>query len=113
MAKKISLSKIPQWYDKSAVDKNFKAKPISKKPKTTFTEFNHPPDFGSEVNQLGKMANMVNKSANDNEKPNMATIGVKRSVSMETNRVPIRGPVHENETSDKVNAIKNRPTKPV
>ena len=56
---------------------------------------------------------MVNKSANDSEKPNMATIGVKRSVSIETKRVPMSGPVQENETTVKVAAMKKIPVKPL
>ena len=50
----ISLSKSPQWYVWSATLKNFKPKANSTKPKTTLTEFNHPPDFGNLLSQEGK-----------------------------------------------------------
>ena len=76
-------------------------------------EFNQPPDFGNPVIKLGKMANMVKITASDNEKPNITTTGVSRSVLMATKEVPISGPVQEKETTAKVAAIKKIPLKPL
>src|SRR5437868_1196394 len=46
MPMKISLFTSPHCFTRSALDKNLIAMASSRKPKTTFTEFNHPPDFG-------------------------------------------------------------------
>ena len=98
---------------KSALDKNLKAKAISRNPKVTFTEFNHPPDCGKEFNHPGKAANNANGNAIANEKPNIPIIGpIYPPVAASTNNVPTIGPVHENETNAKVNAIKKIPIKP-
>ena len=61
---------------------------------------------------LGKIANKVNIRANDNEKPNITTIGVSKSVLMATSEVPIKGPVQEKDTTAKVAAMKNIPLNP-
>ena len=72
-----SLSKRCVCITKSALDKNLNAKANSKKPSTTFTEFNQPPDLGIEFNHPGKAANSANGKAIANEKPNMPMIGPK------------------------------------
>ena len=99
---------------RSADDKNLNAKASSKKPSTTFTVFNHPPDFGSEFNQPGKTAKSVNGIAKANENPNIPMIGPIQlpCVPASTNNEPIIGPVHENDTNDNVNAMKKIPTNP-
>ena len=68
---KTSLFNIPQPWTKSTFDKNLKAKANSIKPKTTFTEFVHEPDFGSLVNTFGKKANRVNGTERAIPKPNI------------------------------------------
>src|SRR6202012_4750901 len=94
--------------------RNFNEKASSKKPKTTFTLFNHPPDFGSEFIADGNNANKVNGSANAVEKPSILTIGARRSplVAASTNTEPMIGPVQENETTTRVEAMKKMPSKP-
>ena len=95
------------------MDKNFKAKAISKNPKDTFTVFNQPPEEGIEFNQPGKMAKSVKGMAIANEKPNIAKNGPKPPCSAAiTNCVPIIGPVQENETNPSVAAMKKIPIKP-
>ncbi len=85
----------------------------SKNPKETLTVFNHPPDFGNEFNQPGNIANNINGNAMANEKPNIPTIGAIPPLEADsTNKVPTIGPVQENDTTAKANAIKNIPTKP-
>ena len=93
--------------------KNLKAKAISRKPNTTFTELSQPPDLGSVLNQLGKKANKVNGIAKAKEKPNIPTIGLINSPpAEETKMLPTIGPVQENETNTMVKAIKNTPISP-
>src|SRR5687767_2286761 len=93
--------------------RNLKASANSTKPKTTLTEFNHPPDFGNEFNQPGKNANNVKGIANANENANMPTMGFRNSPPAdETKILPTNGPVQENDTSTSVNAIKNTPNSP-
>src|SRR6478736_3014633 len=93
--------------------RNLNASAISIKPKTTFTVFNHPPDLGSDFNQFGKNAKSVNGIANAIENANIPMIGFKNSPPAdETKILPTNGPVHENETNTKVNAIKKTPGNP-
>ena len=47
------------------------------KPKTTFTEFNQPPDLGRLLNFDGKNAKNPNGRATATEKPNIPMIGRK------------------------------------
>ena len=56
----------------------------------------------------------IKKESNAKEKPNMPIIGhiTPPFTAASTNNVPIIGPVQENETNDKVNAIKNIPNNP-
>ena len=57
----------------------------------------------------GKSAKIVNGSANANAKPNIPTAGANISPDVETStrRKPIIGPVHEKDTSTRVNAMRN------
>src|SRR5690606_11056623 len=114
-ARYTSLSNKFQLYAKSTLDKNFKAKANSKKPKTTFTLFSHPPDFGNDFNIEGNIANKTNGTANAQEKPNIPIAGPKRSprVAASTSNVPMIGPVQEKETTAKLADIKNNPTNPL
>ena len=73
-AKKTSLSKMWVCQTKSALDRNLNAKANSKNPMQTFTTFIHPPDFGREVSQLGKMANSTKGTASASENPNEPTV---------------------------------------
>jgi hypothetical protein len=83
---------------------------ISKKPNTTFTEFSHPPDFGRDCNQFGKIANTVKGSAS--AKPNLQVLRLKaRNLCRSTSEQGTKyGPVHEKETIASVKAIKKIPT---
>ena len=100
-----------QWYAKSTEDKNFNANANSANPRTTFTEFNHPPDCGKEFNHPGKIAKMVNGIAKAKENPVIPIAGVKYDpeVDASTNKVPMIGPVQEKETNPKVKAMKKMP----
>ena len=71
MAKNISRSRKCDCVTRSALDKNLSAKAISNKPRTTLTEFNHPPDLGNELSHPGNAANKPNGSANAKEKPSI------------------------------------------
>ena len=95
------------------MERNLKARASSKKPKKTFTVFNHPPDFGKEFNHPGKAANKANGRAKAKEKPNIPINGpIPPIVADSTNNVPTIGPVQEKETKAKVKAIKNIPKNP-
>ena len=99
----------------SALDRNFRAKAISKKPSTTFTVFNHPPDLGKVLSQLGNNANKVNGKAKAVPKPTMPKVSCSAPPSEDkapTKREPRIGPVQEKETIAKVKAIKKVPTIP-
>ena len=100
-----------QWYAKSTEDKNFNANANSANPRTTLTEFNHPPDCGKEFNHPGKIAKMVNGIAKAKENPVIPIAGVKYDpeVDASTNKVPMIGPVQEKETNPKVKAMKKMP----
>ena len=93
------------------MERNFIAIAISKNPNTTFTEFSHPPDFGSDCNQFGKIANTVKGSASAKPKPaSPAVNGHEPCAAVPASNEPRMGPVHEKETIASVNAIKNIPT---
>ena len=112
----ISLLKMPQLPTKSALERNLKAKASSKKPSTTLTVVIHPPDFGKEFNQAGNIANSANGKAKAKPKPTIpevklvATLPSARVVL--PNKPPNMGPVQENDTIAKVNAIKKIPSPP-
>ena len=113
MAKKTSLSNKCNCRTKSALDKNLKANANSKKPKETFTVFNHPPDFGKECIQLGNMANSMNGNAKAEEKPSIPITGAMPPLEADsTKRVPTIGPVQEKDTIAKAKAIKRIPMIP-
>ena len=59
-----------------------------------------------DFSQDGNMANSVNGNANARAKPNMPIAGATTLpvVETSTNKKPMIGPVHENETKDRVNA---------
>ena len=76
-------------YKRQALERNLKAKASSKKPKNTFTVFNHPPDFGNEFNHPGKAANNAKGSANASENPNIPIKGqIPPILADSTNNVP-------------------------
>ena len=105
-----SLSRRWSCNTRSAFDKNLKASAISKNPSVTLTEFNQPPDCGREFNQPGNAAKIANGIAIASEKPNLPMIGPKYPPeAASTKRVPTIGPVQENETKAKVNAMKKMP----
>ena len=82
------------------------------KPKTTFTEFIQPPLFGNFWSKFGNMANSANGKAKATEKANMQRMGVQMAPCVDCiSTVPTMGPVHENDTSTKVKAMKKIPPK--
>ena len=111
----ISRFKSPQCSTKSELDRNFNASANSINPKTTFTVFSHPPDFGKEFNHFGNIANNVNGSARAKPKPPIPMlncIALASDAIVLPNKPPKIGPVQEKETIAKVKAIKKMPTKP-
>src|SRR6476620_381796 len=105
-----SLFKNPHCFTRSALERNFIAIATSRNPNTTFTEFSHPPDFGSDCNQLGNIANTVKGSASAKPKPARPAVnGHDPCAAVPASNEPRMGPVHENETIASVNAIKNIP----
>src|SRR5919112_684760 len=93
--------------------RNLSASISSTKPNTTFTVFSQPPERGRLFSQEGKMANKVNGSAKASENPNMPTTGIMVSPrAAKPSTVATMGPVHENDTSTNVKAMKNTPNQP-
>jgi hypothetical protein len=77
-------------------------------PRTTFIEFNQPPDLGMRFIIDGNNAKIVKGRAKANPKPSMPIVGLITSpLAASTRRAPIIGPVHENETITVVSPIKN------
>src|SRR5690606_37197770 len=113
-ARNTSLSRNCQLYARSTFDKNFNAKANSKKPSTTFTLFNQPPELGNDLSIDGNMANSTKGMANAMENPSIPMAGPNRSpfVAASTNKVPIMGPVQEKDTTAKLADMKNKPTHP-
>ena len=101
---------------KSAFDKNLRAKANYINPRTTFTVFIQPPDFGKLCNACGNNANNPKTSAQANPKPAKAKVNnVGTLVAPATtppNKLPKIGPVQENDTMTKVKAIKKIPINP-
>ena len=109
---KISLFNKPQCFTKSALERNLKASASSKKPNTTFTEFNQPPDFGNELSQLGNSANKAKGIANAKPNPpipNVSCIAPPSEAKDPASKDPKIGPVHEKDTNAKVSAMKKIP----
>ena len=105
---------IPACTTKSAFDANFNANASSRNPSTTFTELSHPPDFGKEFNQPGNAANKPKGNAKAVENPNIPQKGplIPPLTAASTSKVPMIGPVQENETNESVKAIKKIPINP-
>ena len=70
------------------------------KPRTTFTTFIQPPDFGADLRRLGNMAKSVKGMASAMAKPSMPIVGerILPWVDTATRRNPMIGPVQENDT---------------
>src|SRR5690606_40350660 len=85
-------------------------------PKTTFTVFIQPPDFGKLCSACGNKANSPNTIAQLNPNPasaKVSSIGTfAEPVTALPKRLPRIGPVHENETITSVSAIKKIPITP-
>ena len=110
-----SLFKSPHCSTKSALDKNFKAIPNSKKPKTTFTEFNQPPLLGKEFNHAGKAAKRANGNPSAEPKPsitNRMLYGSGLVAKVPARNEPKIGPVQLKETKANVIAMKKTPINP-
>lgn len=113
IAKNTSRSNQCASNTKSAWDKNLKANASSKNPKTTFTVFNHPPDFGKEFIHPGSIAKSTNGMAIAKENPNIPTMGaIPPLEAASTNKEPTIGPVQLKDTMANAKAIKNIPAIP-
>jgi len=107
---KVSRLSSPHCFTRSALERNFMAIAISKNPKTTFTEFSHPPDFGKDCSQFGKIANTVKGKARAKPKPARPAVnGHEPCAAVPASKEPSIGPVHEKETIAKVKAMKKMP----
>src|ERR1700741_377417 len=95
---------IPACTTRSALDANFKANANSMNPSVTFTAFNQPPDCGNEFNQPGNAANNPKGNASAKAKPNIPQNGPPKLPvpAASTRRVPMIGPVQENDTKARV-----------
>ena len=96
------------------MERNLRPKASSRKAKTIFTEFSQPPDFMF-FSTDGKKASSVNGKAKPMPKPNIDTKPIQRlvvEVANSTNAALIMGPVHENDTSTVVKAMKNGAIRP-
>ena len=82
-------------------------------PSTTFTLLSHPPLLGRFFSTEGKKARRVNGRAKATLNASIVTIGAQNSPAVDLIRtVPTIGPVHENDTSTRVRAMKNTPPRP-
>ena len=103
-----------QPYAKSATLRNLSARASSRKAKVTLKVFIQPPDLGNFFNTDGNIAKSENGNANAIAKPNIPMAGAKSDLpAASTSKVPIIGPVHEKDTTTKVNAINKILRKPV
>ena len=77
--------------------------------------FIQPPDLGADLSSEGKRANRVKGMARAKAKPNMPTAGATMApcVLTATSRKPMMGPVHENDTRVRVNAMKKMLSMPL
>ena len=101
-------------YAKSATLKNFNANANSRKAKVTLKVFIQPPDLGSFFNTDGNIANSEKGNANAIAKPNIPIAGANSDLpAASTSKVPMIGPVQENDTITNVNAISKMLRKPV
>ena len=83
------------------------------KPRTTFTEFNQPPLLGIFLSIDGNHAKSVNGSAKAVANAAIVMIGIHKPPFIDSMiTVPTIGPVHENDTSTRVIAMKKIPIKP-
>ena len=73
------------------------------------------PDFGADFSHEGKKAKRVNGRARARANPNIPTAGpmMLPDVPISTRRNPMIGPVHENDTKARVNAIRKMLSNPV
>src|SRR5688500_8339833 len=111
---KTSLGNIFHCSTRSALDRNFIAIASSRKPNTTFTDVNHPPDFGSDCNQPGNMAKMAKGKARPSPNPAIPKVNCIAPPLFDnapTNNEPRIGPVQENETIASVSAMKKIPAR--
>ena len=77
--------------------------------------FIQPPDFGIDFSHDGNIANSVKGKASAMANPNIPIAGATTLpvVETSTSRKPMIGPVQENDTNDKVNAIRKILSRPV
>jgi hypothetical protein len=109
-----SRSRICHPYAKSATLRNFNAKANSRNANVTLKVFIQPPDLGSFFNTDGNIANSVNGNAKAMAKPSIPIAGAMMDLpAASTSRVPMIGPVQENDTITKVKAINRMLMKPL
>ena len=64
--------------------KNFNPSSSSRNPRTTFTEFSHPPDFGKDLSHEGNKAKRLNGMDNATAKPSIPMAGANNEPLDET-----------------------------
>ena len=110
-----SIFNKPQCCTKSALDKNLNAKASSKNPSMTFVVLSHPPDFGSDFIIFGNIAKRAKGRPRATPKPAIPAVSCQAPPSADNDparRDPRIGPVQENDTIDKVRAMKKTPKIP-
>lgn len=115
MIRNTSLLSSPQCSTRSALERNFRAKANSKKPKKTLVVVIQPPDLGSEESKFGNKANTTKGSASESPNPAIPAVSCIAPPSAESDPAksdPKIGPVQENDTIAKVSAIKKIPIIP-
>ena len=109
-----SRSRICHPYAKSATLRNLSANANSRKARVTLKVFIQPPDLGNFFSTEGNIANNENGNANAMAKPNIPIAGARIDLpAASTSKVPMIGPVQENETITNVNAMSRMLRKPV
>jgi hypothetical protein len=101
-------------HHKVGIAQEFEGQRQFQQAEVTFTTLSHPPDLGMEFSQPGKAANSPKGSARATLNPVMPMIGpiTPPFTAASTSKVPMMGPVHENDTSERVNAMKKMPSSP-
>ena len=109
-----SRSRICHPYAKSATLRNFNANANSRKARVTLNVFIQPPDLGNFFSTDGNMAKSENGNAKANAKPSIPIAGASIDLpAASTSKVPMIGPVQENDTITNVNAMSRMLRKPV
>jgi hypothetical protein len=93
--------------------RNFNDNASSIKPRKIFTVFSQLPELGRLFNHCGKIAKALKVKAKASENPIIPSTGINTCPEEEAIKIlPTNGPVQENDTRTKVNAIKKTPKRP-